>query len=143
LRRIVRNMRLYSRHAESRHGLSLAQLFILNQLRGEGELSLKQLAEAALTDLSSVSVVARRLTTKGLVTRRAAPDDRRSVLLKLTPQGQRILAKAGLTPQDVLRGAVLGLQPTEREELDRLLRLVVQNAGLEGSPATPFFEEGR
>lgn len=143
LRRVVRSLRLYSRHAESRHGLSLAQLFVLNQLRGEGELSLKALAEAALTDLSSVSVVARRLTSKGLIARRASPEDRRSVLLMLTPKGEKILSQVGLPPQEVLRGALLGLSKAERNELDRLLRIVVKNAGLAGSPATPFFEEGK
>lgn len=143
LRRLVRAMRIYSRHSEGQHGLSMAQLFVLNQLRGEGELSLKQLASASLTDPSSVSVVARRLSTKGLIQRRPAPGDRRSTLFQLSPEGVKVLAKTGLPPQDVLRAALLSLNDEERAVLDQLLKKVIGAAGLGASPATPFFEEGR
>jgi DNA-binding MarR family transcriptional regulator len=136
-------MRIYSRHSEGQHGLSMAQLFVLNQIRGDGELSLKQLAAATLTDPSSVSVVARRLSTKGLIVRRPAPNDRRSTLFRLSPDGARVLTKAGLPPQDVLREALQSLSEDERASLDALLKKVVQAAGLGTSPATPFFEEGR
>ena len=72
LRRLVRGLRLYARHCETRLGLSAAQLFALRKVQEAGTLMLQGLARATLTDLSSVSVVAERLRAKGLLHSRRA-----------------------------------------------------------------------
>jgi len=57
LRRIVRALRLSSTDLERTHGVSVAQLFVLEQLADGHARSIKQLADETLTDPSSVSVV--------------------------------------------------------------------------------------
>src|SRR5262249_61639595 len=74
LRRLVRALRLADRAAESRLGLSAAQLFVLERL-AEGPVgSMAELAGRTPTDASSVSGVVQRLTEPGLGGRAAAPD---------------------------------------------------------------------
>lgn len=67
--------------------LSLAQLFVLQELDKREAQSLNELAERTATHQSSVSVVVRRLVERGLVTWVADTEDRRRVQLAVTPAG--------------------------------------------------------
>src|SRR5580692_3701743 len=71
LRRIFRELRLSARGAERGAGISGAQLFVLQSLAQGSAASLNELADRTLTDQSSVSVVVKRLVTRGMVARKA------------------------------------------------------------------------
>ncbi|HZI40736.1 MAG TPA: MarR family transcriptional regulator, partial [Gemmatimonadaceae bacterium] len=77
VRSVVRALRLNTRSIEGKLGISLAQLFVLQQLADKPSDSLNELAERTATHQSSVSVVVRRLVDRGLVTRVASESDRR------------------------------------------------------------------
>ncbi len=79
IRRIVQALRESSRLAESRVGLSGAQLFVLRTAAEVPGLSLNELAERTRTHQSSVSAVVTRLAREGLVQKRAADGDARRV----------------------------------------------------------------
>src|SRR4051812_48287672 len=85
LRHIVRSLRVSSRDAEQRVGLSGAQLFVLQCLPRQSPCSVNELAAATATDQSSVSVVVSRLVLRGYVKRVTSKLDRRAVELSLTP----------------------------------------------------------
>src|SRR5436190_20552831 len=69
VRSIVRALRINTRAIESQMGISLAQLFVLQQLADRPANSLNELAERTATHQSSVSVVVRRLVDSGYVSR--------------------------------------------------------------------------
>src|SRR3954454_1713862 len=69
LRQIVRSLRVSSRAAEQRVGLSGAQLFVLSCLARQSPCSVNDLAVRTATDQSSVSVVVSRLVALGHVRR--------------------------------------------------------------------------
>jgi DNA-binding MarR family transcriptional regulator len=69
VRSIVRALRINTRAIESQMGISLAQLFVLQQLADRPANSLNELAERTATHQSSVSVVVRRLVDNGYVSR--------------------------------------------------------------------------
>ncbi|MGZ3479089.1 MAG: MarR family winged helix-turn-helix transcriptional regulator [Myxococcaceae bacterium] len=141
LRRLVRALRLADRAAESRLGLSAAQLFVLQRLAEGPVSSMAELAGRTLTDASSVSVVVQRLAERGLVVRATAPDDARRTTLRLSASGKRLVAGAPRSPQVDLIAALEQLSATERKELERLLEHVVHGMGIdEGAPAPMFFE---
>src|SRR3954466_8961902 len=105
IRSIVRAGRINTRAIELKIGISLAQLFVLQQLAIKPAESLNELAERTATHQSSVSVVVRRLVDAGLVTREAAASDRRRVQIALTPAGEHILRDAPPTIQsDLMHG---------------------------------------
>jgi DNA-binding MarR family transcriptional regulator len=141
LRRIVRGLRLYARHCETHLGLSAAQLFALRKIQEAGPLSLRELAQATLTDLSSVSVVAERLRVKGLLKRRQAADDRRRAELTVTPAGLALLKRSPDPLQDRLIASLNSLPEARRQALERDLAKLVRDAGLDSQAARLFFEE--
>jgi len=142
LRRLVRALRLADRAAESRLGLSAAQLFVLERL-SEGPVgSMAELAGRTLTDASSVSVVVQRLAERGLVVRAVATDDARRTTLRLSAAGKRLLGTAPRSPQAELLDALEQLSTGERKDLERLLERVVRSMGIDETAPTPMFFEG-
>src|SRR5690242_17929796 len=97
VRSIVRAFRVNTRAIELKMGISLAQLFVLQQLTERPADSLNELAERTATHQSSVSVVVRRLVERGLVSRTASAADKRRIEIDLTPAGRALLADAPTT----------------------------------------------
>src|SRR4029077_16371906 len=85
IRSIVRALRINTRAIELKMGISLAQLFVLQQLAERPAESLNDLAERTATHQSSVSVVVRRLVDRGLVSRTSSSADKRRIEIDLTP----------------------------------------------------------
>ncbi len=141
IRRIVRALRITSRTAEKKVGLSTAQLFVLSKLADASTLSLNQLAHRTLTDQSSVSVVVQRLVSKRLVRRMRSPHDARQLELSLTPRGRLALKKAPGPAQDRLIRAIHSLPPTQRRLLAKSLARLLRAAGLDDRAPAPLFDE--
>jgi DNA-binding MarR family transcriptional regulator len=141
LRRIVRDLRLGTRDAERRAGISGAQLFVLQALNERPAASLNDLAERTLTDQSSVSVVVRRLIDRKLVASRVSSVDARRVELSLTAAGRRLLAKCPEPTQARVVAALERLRPPELAGLTQGLDALVQQLGITGAAPRMFFEE--
>lgn len=75
-------------------GLTGAQLNILNII-GEagGTISQAVMSEQVLIGKSSLSIVVDRMVQRGYIRRQVFPKDRRRVILKLTPVGERLWEK--------------------------------------------------
>src|SRR3954471_11795326 len=141
IRSIVRALRLNTRSIEGKLGISLAQLFVLQQLLDKPAESLNELAERTATHQSSVSVVVRRLVDAGLVTRTSAPHDRRRVHIALTELGRQRLDDAPPTVQFQLTEALQSMSTEQRHTLADLLEQWAISAGLDVSPMPMLFEE--
>jgi DNA-binding MarR family transcriptional regulator len=142
LRRIVRSLRVSSRTAEQRVGLSGAQLFVLQCLARQNPCSVNELATRTATDQSSVSVVVSRLVARGHVRRSPSKTDKRSVLLTLTHSGLALLNAAPEAAQDRLIFALTQLPKAELKALSRSLAKVVDLAEVSQETPSLFFEEG-
>src|SRR3954462_15672489 len=106
VRAIVRGLRLNTRAIEQQIGISLAQLFVLQQVAERPAESLNDLADRTATHQSSVSVVVRRLVDRGLVSRRSPAIDKRRVQIAVTPAGQALLKGAPRTIQARMMAAM-------------------------------------
>src|SRR5678810_219450 len=114
VRSIVRAQRINTRAIELKMGISLAQLFVLQQLSDRPSDSLNDLAERTATHQSSVSVVVRRLVERGLVVRTPSAADKRRIEIDVTPAGRSLLAEAPITIQRQLIDG-LGTLPVDRQ----------------------------
>jgi DNA-binding MarR family transcriptional regulator len=141
VRSVVRALRLNTRSIEGKLGISLAQLFVLQQLSDRPADSLNELAERTATHQSSVSVVVRRLVDRGLVTRVASAADRRRVQIALTPDGETILRGAPPTVQSDLIHGMSRMQPEQRAMLAELLETWVLASGIDLAAAPMMFED--
>jgi DNA-binding MarR family transcriptional regulator len=143
IRRIVQLLHRSAREAEMRTGLSAAQLFILQQLRGSGRaLTPGELAGRTLTHQSSVSVVVRRLVERGLVKKAPSALDRRRAELTLTDKGQKAARRAPALAQERLIAAVARLPPAGRAGLAKGLLQLTRQLGIAADTPPMFFEEG-
>jgi DNA-binding MarR family transcriptional regulator len=141
VRSVVRALRLNTRSIEGKLGISLAQLFVLQQLADRPADSLNELAERTATHQSSVSVVVRRLVDRGLVTRVASPADRRRVQIALTPDGESMLRGAPPTVQGDLMAGMARMKPDQQSTLAELLELWVLGSGIDLAAPPMMFED--
>jgi len=141
VRSIVRALRLNTRSIEGKLGISLAQLFVLQQLVDKPAQSLNELAERTATHQSSVSVVVRRLVDRGFVTRVASTSDRRRVHIALTAAGESLLRGAPPTVQSDLIHGMSRMRPDQRATLAELLELWVLASGIDLAAPPMMFED--
>jgi DNA-binding MarR family transcriptional regulator len=85
--------------AAARTDVESAAQLLLRTIAHEGPLRASALAEAVHLDLSTVSRQTSALVSRGLLERRADPEDGRASLLALTDAGHRVLAEQILTRQ--------------------------------------------
>ncbi len=103
-------------------GLSLAKLAVLQFLAEAKEaLPLSDLAARQHCVRSNITQLVDRLEKDGLVRRRAAADDRRSVLAELTPAGQQAHAKGVRALAEAQRAIVRALKAREATSLQNAL----------------------
>lgn len=131
IRSIVRALRINTRAIELKMGISLAQLFVLQQLAERSAASLNELAERTATHQSSVSVVVRRLVERGFVSRTASTTDKRRIEIELTPEGRRLLEGAPVTIQTQMMNAMQRLRPDDRGLLADLLERWLREAKID------------
>lgn len=141
LRRIVRALGISARTAERSAGVTGAQLFVLQQLQEARAHSLNDLANRTFTHQSTVSVVADRLVSRGLVARTRSAADARQVELSLTPAGRTALRRAPAPVQSRLIAALDALPNRECLALGHTLGTLVRHMKLTGGPPGMFFDD--
>jgi DNA-binding MarR family transcriptional regulator len=95
LRRITQALDTHSKALEGSAGLTLSQVLVLSALRPEtAPLSAGYLAQRVSLTQGTLTSILDRLEAKHLVTRDRAAEDRRRVLVTLTPCGHEVLAAA-------------------------------------------------
>ncbi|MCY4377138.1 MAG: MarR family transcriptional regulator [Spirochaetaceae bacterium] len=108
-------------------GLTGAQFHTLVRIPDEG-IPLTRLAARSWADPGNASGVVDRLERDGLVERRAAPHDRRVVLVHATPAGRSVVSR--LWP-DYVSGIHRIMEPLNAEEQAHLNELLERLAGRE------------
>jgi DNA-binding MarR family transcriptional regulator len=131
MRSVVRALRINTRAIELRMGISLAQLFVLQQLAERPAESLNELAERTATHQSSVSVVVRRLVDRGFVSRTSAAADKRRIEIDLTETGRALLIDAPTTIQTQLIHSLDGMTSEEQEALADLFEKWLRGANID------------
>ncbi len=86
-----------------RAGISTAQLHILYTLQRNGGMTMSQLAELLDVSLSSATGLIDRIEERGFVERTRVPEDRRVVVIHVTPTGHRMLDEVDALSDDLLR----------------------------------------
>lgn len=112
-------------NAEVSPDVTSPQFACLYALRAEKNIDQKTLGERVSLDRSTVAEVVNRLTTRGLVQRFRDPRDGRRNLLRLSPSGLRTTERLIPRAARMNRLLISALSDCEREELLRMLNLVV------------------
>jgi DNA-binding MarR family transcriptional regulator len=128
-RRLVLKSRPAIEETFKRHGLDTGEFDVLATLRRAGApYTLRPTELYTSLMISSGGLTARldRLEDAGLIRRRASEDDARSLLVELSPAGKKKIEAAFRADMELENKMVSGLSESERAELVRLLRKLMQ-----------------
>jgi DNA-binding MarR family transcriptional regulator len=104
------------------------QYDVLSTLRRQGEpftLAATELADITMLTSGAMTNRIDRLEEEGLVRRRKDAEDRRKVLVELTPKGLKLIDSAAEARFEAAMDALDNLSPHQRVALSDLLRLVL------------------
>ncbi|SDS22472.1 MarR family winged helix-turn-helix transcriptional regulator [Paraoerskovia marina] len=126
--RLARHLDLARRSAFAREQLETWEFDVLSALRRSGDpyrLSPGALITQTLVTSGTMTNRIDRLEARRFVERHRSPDDRRGVLVQLTPEGRARVDAAMSDLLDVESRILDALDPAERPRLADLLRTVV------------------
>ena len=116
-----RHVSIFTGHI--REDLTPMQFAVLAKLREAGPCSQNSLGRRTAMDVATVKGVVTRLEERGLVGKLASREDRRKLLIDLTPEGRVVLERA--VPRAIEISAMT-LAPLSREEQATFMRLLAK-----------------
>jgi DNA-binding MarR family transcriptional regulator len=135
--RVLRRFRLvfnavktHFREVEKKAGISGAQLWALHAVSERPGIGVGDLARAMDIHQSTASNLLRALVEKNLVVAERDGEDRRSVQLRATPRGLRVLAKAPGPFTGVLPEVLARIDGRTLARLDRDLGKLIEELGV-------------
>src|SRR5215207_10054891 len=84
-------------------GISMTHLHILWVLEHHGDLPMSRLADLLDVSLSNATGLIDRMEERGLIERIRVPDDRRVVIVRTSPEGERLRDEIEALKQDRMR----------------------------------------
>jgi len=94
LRQVIRAIDLHSRQLNKQSGLTTPQLLLMQAIRSEGRITMRQLAQATCISQATATTIIDRLEQRLLVERERGTQDRRKVYARLTEAGVAMLDAA-------------------------------------------------
>ena len=98
-------------------GMTLPRFDVLAALDRHGEMNMGALSQALLVSNGNVTQLVQKLVRDGLVEMHKLPADRRTSIVRLTPEGRQIFVKLARAHQDWIDQMVGDLDYTQRERL--------------------------
>ena len=124
-------------------GVTPVQYAALQVVHNQPGIDQRTLARALALDASTTGGVVDRLETRGWLARRVSPEDRRTRLLFLTPDGARGLADTLPAVERAQAHVLAPLTDRQRTEFMHLLTvLVTQNNALSRAPGDSPVKDG-
>nr|WP_237405355.1 MarR family transcriptional regulator [Streptomyces sp. SN-593] len=106
-------------------GLTYPQYLVMLVLWEHEAVAVKELGAALQLDYGTLTPLLKRLEANGLVRRERRPDDERSVLVTLTPEGVLLRERAAEVPPAM--GDAMGLDARQTAQIRDLLRRLTAN----------------
>lgn len=110
-------------------GLTMGQFGVLEALFHLGPMCQKALGTKLLRSGGNITLIVDNLEKHKWVRRERQKDDRRMVTIRLTPQGQKLIAKVMPPHAEAVVKEMKRLTPAEQEELRRVCRKLGKRDG--------------
>ncbi len=123
-------------HSLRSSGLSVPMWRALAALYDDDDQTIGQIAEKAVLDRSSLGRLLEDMAREGLVERESPPDDRRAVLIRLSPAGRKRFEASLPAARRHYRNLLHGFSAEEFATLMRLLRRLKANTRMMSDAAT-------
>jgi DNA-binding MarR family transcriptional regulator len=142
IRQIIRAVDIHSRQLVEVHGLTGPQLAVLQETQRLGPVSQTSLARAVHLSQATVTGILQRLQRRSLVAREPSPEDRRSVIVSITSDGEALLAASPSQLQDRFRDALSSLANWERLQILATMQRVATLMDADTIDAAPHLTPG-
>lgn len=116
--------------------LSMAQMNLLMAVRSQEELTLSGLAEELKVSPPSASVMVERLVERNMLTRNRSAQDRRKVIIALSPDAEQLIEKMEEQMLTAFIGLVEELGPETARKWGEVLQRVEQVLGRQNKKIT-------
>ena len=127
LQRLVdRDRRQYELDAWMKLNLGIGQLKSLFFISNRGATSLGKLAAALGVTPTNTTGIVDRLLKRGLITRTESPDDRRVLLLRTTPLGDKLITELRQKRKERMAELFNRLTDEEAKHVAKALKMMVQ-----------------
>ena len=139
LRKIMQAISLHSRSLVKQVGLTGPQLIFLRAVAKSDEaISVGEVAKAISLSQATVTGILERLVKRGLVSRQRSERDKRRVLIRITPDGEQILAQAPPLMQGSFLKQLEHLEDWEQAMILSALQRIVSMMGAEALSVAPI-----
>jgi DNA-binding MarR family transcriptional regulator len=142
LRRIIRAVDLYSRSLIQKHRLTGPQLVVLKAIADGRPSSIGEIARAVHLSQATVTGILDRLESHDLVTRARSPEDRRRVIVSLSPRAVDKLRSAPPLLHENFMQRFVELEKEEQSRILASLERVVSLMEANELEATPILATG-
>lgn len=106
--------------------LTPLQFAALVKLRDVGEVSQNQLGRLTAMDAATMQGVIKRLASRDLIHRRPDPDDRRRLILSLSPEGRTLINRLLPNGGQITKRTLAPLNATEQKTFLQLLGKIAE-----------------
>jgi DNA-binding MarR family transcriptional regulator len=137
LRRIMRAVDKNSRALQRASGLTAPQLLLMRAISREGSIPVGDLARRLHVSQATVTDIVDRLEGRGLVLRARSTQDRRRVIVTLTDEGARVLARSPEPMQENFIARFQRLQDWEQLQILSSLSRLAEMLGVQHEDAAP------
>lgn len=137
LRRITRAIDLRSRTLLQDYGLTAPQLATLNTISRLKSVTVGDIAKEIHLGKPTVTGILNRLERRRLIQRTRGDQDRRSVVVSLTPEGEQVLSTAPSLLQDEFQQELDKLKEWERTQILATLQRIADMMDASGIDAAP------
>ncbi len=125
LRKFERDVVVRQKRDDRTGGLSVVQCHTVIDLGDAGQATISQMADRMGVDKSTLSRTMDGLVEKKLAARTPNPDDRRSLLVSLTPEGKQICNRLNRVNNDYIKQVFSRIPGTEHEAVVHYFQLFV------------------
>jgi DNA-binding MarR family transcriptional regulator len=115
----LRTIYHYERNIAAQFGLNFQEIYLLQTLRRKSPQCLTDIANVLDIPMFSASRLVGRLIKQGLLAKEKDPKDRRSILLTLLPEGEKIVQRI---MDDSYTRIMQNIQNIDEEKVDSLFR---------------------
>lgn len=127
LSRLGRDVRTTVDRELAAHGLTAQQAAVILMAHVRGEVTPARLADWVGTDAAGISRLLDRLEAKGLLERVTRPDDRRSLAVRLTAEGEALFPVVIAAFRGAQRRLLAGIPAAELERFEATVRRLRAN----------------
>lgn len=112
----------------SNYGVNLSEFTVLEALYHKGQMTVQQICSKVLIASGSMTYVIDKLEKKGMLERKACPEDRRAVHVMLTDAGKAFMEKIFPKHQQLIEDIFGDVSEKEKELLIDLLKRIGKRA---------------